>query len=191
MRVALPLLVVASTIAVAAAQTPSPSPQTMAPPAGAPPAGGPPGAGPAGGPSASPPAWAAENERYIAEVTKAIAGKEDKPAKDVFKNVQMLGEIPAGRVLRTMQAFTRSLGVACTKCHVAGEWDKDDKDDKNVTRDMMKMTRAINDDYIKKIAAIQEDHPNVTCAMCHRGQAKAGSEMRPPGPPGAGGPPRN
>jgi uncharacterized protein (DUF849 family) len=87
-----------------------------------------------------------------------------------------------------MQSFTRSLGVACTHCHVAEEWDSDSKDDKEVTRDMMKMTRAINDDYIKPIKAIAEDKPNVTCAMCHRGQAKAASDMRPAGPSG---PPRN
>src|SRR5689334_1327402 len=105
MRVALPLLVVASTIAVAAAQTPSPSPQTAAPPAGVPPAAGPPAAGPSG----APPAWAADNERYLAELQKAIAGKEDKPAKEVFKNLKILGDAPAGRIPRTMQAFTRSL----------------------------------------------------------------------------------
>ena len=197
MRVALPLLVVASTIAVAAAQTPSPSPQPVAPAAGGPPAGGPPAGPPGAGPGApaSPPAWAAENEQYVAEVQKAIAGKEDKPAKEVFKNVQMLGDVPAARLLRTMQGFARSLGVACTKCHVAGEWDSDQKDDKGVTRDMMKMTRAINDDYVKKIAAIQDDHPNVGCAMCHRGQAKASADMRPPGPPpgapASPAPPRN
>src|SRR4029077_1547570 len=129
-------------------------------------------------------AWAAENERYLAELQKALAGKEDKPAKEVFKNLKMLGDLPAARIPRTMQGFTRSLGVACTHCHVAGEWDSDSKDDKDVTRDMMKMTRAINDDYIKPIKAIADKKPMVTCAMCHRGQAKAGSDTRPPGAPG-------
>ena len=174
MRVALPLLVIASSVAVAAAQSPSPSPMPSGPPA----------APAAMGPSGSPPAWAAENERYLAELQKALAGKEDKPAKEVFKNLKMLGDLPAARIPRTMQAFTRSLGVACTHCHVAGEWDSDSKDDKDVTRDMMKMTRAINDDYIKPIKAIADDKPNVTCMMCHRGQAKAGSDTRPPGAPG-------
>ncbi|PYQ47986.1 MAG: c-type cytochrome [Acidobacteria bacterium] len=172
MRMALPLLVAAASIAVASAQTPSPSPMPSGPPA----------APAAAGPSGSPPPYAADNERHLAEVQKAIAGKEDKPAKEVFKNVLLLGDLPAGRVPRTMQGFTRSLGVACTHCHVAGDWDSEDKDDKQVTRDMMKMTKAINDDYIKPIKAIAEDRPNVTCFMCHRGQAKAGADLRPPGP---------
>jgi hypothetical protein len=173
MRVALPLLVIASSIAVAAAQSPSPSPMPAVPPA----------APAAGGPSGSPPPYAAENDRHVAEVQKAIAGKEDKPAKEVFKNVKILGDVPAARLLRTMQGFTRSLGVACTHCHVAGDWDSEDKDDKQVARDMMKMTRAINEEYIKPIKSIAEDKPNVNCFMCHRGQAKAGADLRPPGPP--------
>jgi hypothetical protein len=171
MRLALPLALLVASAAVAGAQAPSPAPS------GAPGAG--PG-GPAGAPpSGSPPPYAAENERYIADVQKAIKGKEDMPAKEVFKNVQMLGDVPAARLLRTMQAFTRSIGVACTKCHVADHFDSDDKDEKGVTRDMMKMTRAINDDYLKKIKALEEDKPNVNCFTCHRGQAHPGAEQRP------------
>ena len=94
----------------------------------------------------------------------------------------MLGDLPAARLLRTMQTFTRAIGVACTKCHVAGQWDSDEKDDKGVTRDMMKLTRTINDD-LKKIAALADDKPSVNCNTCHRGQAKPGAELRPAAPP--------
>ena len=82
-----------------------------------------------------------------------------------------------------MQAFSRSLGVSCTHCHVADQWDSEDKEEKQVTRDMMAMTRAINDDYIKKIKALEKDKPNVGCMLCHRGKAHAGEDLRPPGPP--------
>jgi Photosynthetic reaction centre cytochrome C subunit len=175
------VLVVASSIAgaVAAAQAPS-QPPGFSPAPAASPATAP---APAASPSGSPPPYAAENEKYIAAVTAAIKGKEELPAKEVFKNVQLLGDVPAARLLRTMQGFTRSIGVACTKCHVADHWDSDDKEEKGVTRDMVKMTRAINEDYLKKIQALAEDKPNVNCFTCHRGQAHPGAELRPPTTP--------
>lgn len=165
MRLAVSLFLLAASATVAAAQSPAP--------AGAPPSG-------------SPPPYAAEVERYIAEVQAAIKGKEDLPAKDVFKNVLILGDVPAARLLRTMQGFTRSIGVSCTKCHVPDHWDSDEKDDKGVTRDMMKMTRAINEDYLKKIKALEDDKPNVNCNTCHRGQAHPGAELRPAAAPPKG-----
>jgi hypothetical protein len=175
MRLAVSLVLLAATATVAAAQSPRPS-SSPAPAAS-------PAAGPAGvPPSGNPPSYAADNERYIAEVQAAIKGREEAPAKEVFKNVQMLGDLPAARLLRTMQTFTRAIGVACTKCHVAGQWDSDEKDDKGVTRDMMKLTRTINED-LKKIAALADDKPTVNCNTCHRGQAKPGAELRPAAPP--------
>ena len=32
------------------------------------------------------------------------------------------------------------------------------------------MTRAINEDYINKIKALEKDKPNVSCMLCHRGR---------------------
>ena len=85
--------------------------------------------------------------------------------------------------LRTMQGFTRSLGTKCTHCHVADHWDSEDKEEKQVTRDMMAMTRAINEDYLKKIKALEQDKPSANCFLCHRGHAHAGEELRPPASP--------
>jgi len=118
-----------------------------------------------------------------ASIYSHIKGKEDLPAKEVFKNVKTLTDVPATRLLRTMQAFTRSLGVSCTHCHVAEQWDSEEKEEKQVTRDMMAMTRAINDDYLKKIKALEDDKPSVNCFLCHRGHAHAGEELRPPASP--------
>jgi photosynthetic reaction center cytochrome c subunit len=167
MRLAFPLLLLVSSVAVAAqAQSPSPSAAPAASPAGA-------------APSVSPPPYAAEVDRYLADLQRAIKGKEDLPAKEVFKNVQILGDVPAARLLRTMQSFTRALGVSCTKCHVPEHFESEDKDDKEVTRDMMKMTRAITEEYLRKIKALADDKPSVNCFTCHRGQAKPGAELRP------------
>ena len=125
-----------------------------------------------------------ERERYVAEVRRSIAGKETLPASQVFRNVKTMGELPAGRLLAVMNVgYGKSLGVSCTHCHVAEHWDSEDKEEKQVARDMMAMTRAINEDYVKKIKALEKDKPNVSCMLCHRGRAHAGEELRPPGPP--------
>ena len=39
----------------------------------------------------------------LAELRKAIAGKEQAPAETVFKNIQLFKGMPAGRVLRIME----------------------------------------------------------------------------------------
>ena len=42
-------------------------------------------------------------EQAVAEIKAAIAGKENQPAEQVFKNIQMFKGMPAGRVLAVMQ----------------------------------------------------------------------------------------
>jgi len=80
----------------------------------------------------------------VAEIRKRIAGQEEKPAEQVFKNIQVLKGVPAGRILNVMGAYSRSLGVRCDFCHVVGEWEKDDKEMKQAARDMARMTTGIN-----------------------------------------------
>jgi hypothetical protein len=119
----------------------------------------------------------------IEELEKSIAGREKEPSGTVFKNVQILKQVPAGQLLDIMRmGFSRSLGVRCSKCHIMGQWEKDDKDDKQVARDMMKMTSTINNDLLKNIKNLMSDKPEVTCATCHRGQEKPATTME--GAPG-------
>src|SRR5262245_41228421 len=64
----------------------------------------------------------------LENLRKAIAGQENKPAEQVFKNIQILKGMPAARILRIMElGYARSLGVNCTHCHVADAWEKEDK----------------------------------------------------------------
>ena len=113
------------------------------------------------------------NEAVLAELRKHIAGKENEPAETVFKNIQLLKGVPAGRLLNLMNiAYSRSLGVACTHCHVAGEWEREDKPQKQITREMAKMVRAINTDHLKTIKNLQGPDPVINCTTCHRGQVK-------------------
>ena len=121
----------------------------------------------------SPAANTFDQAAALAELRKSIAGKEEAPAETVFKNIQLLKGIPAGRVLRIMElGYARSLGVNCTHCHIPGAWEKDDKPTKQVARDMAAMMRAINMQHLKEIKNLKSESPTVNCTTCHRGQTK-------------------
>ncbi len=106
----------------------------------------------------------------IAEVMKSIAGRENEPAGKVFKNVLLHKDMPAKDFLKKMdEEYGRGVGSVCSNCHVPGEWDKDDKKNKTITRDMEKMTRVINEAHLAKQKDLDEDYPKATCVLCHRG----------------------
>ena len=114
-----------------------------------------------------------ERERYVAEVRQQIAGKETLPAPQVFKNIKMLTDVPAGRLLTIMNlGYGKSLGVSCTHCHVAGQWDKEDKTQKQTARDMSRMAATINNELLKNIPNLKGPNAIVNCTTCHRGQLK-------------------
>jgi hypothetical protein len=81
--------------------------------------------------------------------------------------------IPAGNLLKIMQGgFSRSLGTSCAHCHVVGQWEKEDKPTKQITRDMWNMDHAVVSDYLKKMDGLKDRNPMVNCTTCHRGQLK-------------------
>lgn len=117
-------------------------------------------------------------EQTLAELRKKIAGQKDKPAEEVFKNIQLLKGIPAGRLLAIMEiGYGKSLGVDCTHCHEVDQWEKDDKPTKQITREMALMARAINNEYLKKIKNLRSENPGINCTTCHRGQTKPALNM--------------
>ncbi|HYV03204.1 MAG TPA: c-type cytochrome, partial [Blastocatellia bacterium] len=112
-------------------------------------------------------------EQAIAQLKAQISGKEQQPAEQVFKNIQLLKGVPAGRLLAIMEiGYSKSLGVNCTHCHVPGEWEKEEKPTKQITRDMSAMAKAINTEYLKTIKNLKSPNPVVNCTTCHRGQVK-------------------
>ncbi len=106
-------------------------------------------------------------------------------AKDVFKNVQVLGDLGVNELTRTMLAITAWLGPkeGCNYCHVPEDLSLDTKYTKVVARRMLQMTRHINNDWQPHVAAT-----GVTCYTCHRGQpVPAQVWFSDPGPRRAGG----
>lgn len=84
-----------------------------------------------------------------------------------FKNIQVLTDLkdePVSQLYSAMQFMAGSLSVSCNYCHVSqhGPFDSDAKKTKQIAREMIKMTRAINTESF-------EGRQVVTCNTCHQG----------------------
>jgi Photosynthetic reaction centre cytochrome C subunit len=158
------LSVLVLTLACATAAPPRPAP------AAAPPAATPVAAPRPGGIPPNPNQEA--NDQVAKAVLERIAGRENEPAEQVFKNIQSMKGMPAGRLVRVMNmGYSRALGVACTHCHFGQDYSSDEKRPKRAAREMMAMNKMINE----RLRSLQnlEGKPEenfVNCTTCHRGQ---------------------
>jgi hypothetical protein len=92
------------------------------------------------------------------------------------KNLKVLPKGTGGDNLKAiMQGWNKALGVKCNHCHVSkegapfSEWDfvADTKGEKNMAREMVKMTTDLNKKYMTK--KFKTEHM-ISCATCHRGE---------------------
>jgi len=101
-------------------------------------------------------------------------GMNQKP-----KNLKVLSQdMTREQVTAIMRGFTGALGVRCTHCHVGQEGNpqsmdfaSDDKDEKLTAREMLKMVRTINADYVS-MASGNDAKADVRCETCHRGRTE-------------------
>jgi hypothetical protein len=89
---------------------------------------------------------------------------------DEFVNLQLLPQdISKDELVATMSGWAEDLGVRCGHCHVGPDdlqgmdFATDEREAKEVTREMLVLTRAINHDYLKDPQAGED----VTCHTCH------------------------
>ena len=101
-----------------------------------------------------------------------------------FKNLQVLpSNIKHDDLIATMRGFARALGTRCDHCHVENppgskerfNYASDAKKEKNIARTMLRMTQAVNAEYLAKV---NPHGQNVTCITCHQGHT-----VPPPPPP--------
>ena len=106
------------------------------------------------------------------------ASKPSPPKKEEgFKNLQVLPkDISEDSLDHIMDNFKAALGVRCDFCHVRNEAKKefdyasDVKNEKNIARQMMRMTTDINVNYFNFESSTKPDTINVIrCETCHRG----------------------
>lgn len=88
------------------------------------------------------------------------------PASQVYKNVQVLGNVSSGAFTRLMVSMTSWVAPqqGCNYCHVAGNFASDAKYTKVIARRMLQMTIAVNTKYTDHVGNV-----GVTCYTCHRG----------------------
>ena len=88
------------------------------------------------------------------------------------KNLQILPkDISKDDLKKTMDGFAEQLGVKCTFCHVAEQFEKDDRPHK---ADARRMLRLVNDMKAKKADYFgpRMKEAIITCGLCHRGKAE-------------------
>lgn len=178
----------------AAAKPSAPAPAAGAPPAvaaapAAPGAAAPGAAAPGGGRRRPPPNPVVQDSirrAVVDSILKTIAGRENQPAGEVFKNVKYLKTMPAREFLKQMdENYGRGLGWTCGACHIAGKFDVDERKNKRIARQMQEMTGQVNE-QLAKVKELNEDYEQVTCVMCHKGTNEPKGTMAvPPVPPGA------
>jgi len=98
----------------------------------------------------------------------------ERPSPEVFANVQVFDDVPAGKLLPIMSRFTEWVGVSCAHCHVEGRWSSDENAAKRRARQMLVMTSDVARLFYKGSSP-------VGCATCHRGSnrpARAPADLR-------------
>ena len=97
----------------------------------------------------------------------------DDLAKDIYENVQVLGDLTDGNFTRLMLAMTEWVAPeeGCAYCHAnadEGEFADDDAYTKVVSRRMIEVTQNINENWEGHVNGVAE--VGVNCYTCHRGE---------------------
>jgi hypothetical protein len=128
--------------------------------------------------SASPQSAEPKENPFVTEILASLGTNAKKPAGEVFRNVQLMKDVPADRFLRMMDiGYRQSLGVSCDYCHVEDRWEADEKRPKRAAREMILMVRMIND-HLGMMEEINAIEAAVNCTTCHRGYVKPALQMR-------------
>jgi hypothetical protein len=120
-----------------------------------------------------------DEAKALADLRKEIAGKENEPAGKVFMDIDVMQGVTAGKLLAIMEkGYARSLGVSCDHCHVPGQWESNEKKEKEAARGMIRMNATINNELLPKVRGLDTDHkPLVNCTTCHRGQVRPALQL--------------
>lgn len=103
------------------------------------------------------------------------------PWEKPVQNLQVLPDtISSDELRKQMVGFAQSLGVRCWYCHDDSKGRKlseidfaaDTKPEKEIAREMIRMSQTINIEHIAKVKNINPAADNVACMTCHRGYKK-------------------
>jgi hypothetical protein len=108
--------------------------------------------------------------------------RKPKTAAQLYKNIKVLQDLPADRLIPVMFEWNTALGVECDYCHVISAtntgYEKEDKPAHEEARQMVLMTGDVN-------ANQKSLHGKATCYMCHHGRIHPDQAPPKPMPSGA------
>lgn len=123
---------------------------------------------------------------FILMIGVAATTAEGKKPKNNLKVLPK--DISHDELGKIMKGFNVSLGVKCNHCHApsktdAGKLDfsSDEKPEKDVARNMMRMTAKINKKYFNHGG--DQQPAAITCITCHNGKTHPDSKIILPPPP--------
>jgi len=116
-----------------------------------------------------------DRAKYTALISESIRGREQVTVDSVFANLKVLGGFPAENLVFAMNAWSRGLGVSCGHFHNTNNFASDEKDKKEIARQMVEMGNTISD-KLKTIKGLSTK-PVVNCITCHRGELKPAFRM--------------
>jgi hypothetical protein len=116
----------------------------------------------------------------IAIVSLVVLGvAASRPPAGEHKNLKVLPKnISHDDLDKIMDQWKNALGVKCNFCHAAQkdnprkmDFPSDEKPEKNIAREMYKMTGRINKKFFKYKQSAENPLPPVGCVTCHHGNA--------------------
>jgi hypothetical protein len=116
----------------------------------------------------------------ICSVTSSPAGPQRE-----FKNLKVLPRNVSSKTLQSIMIdeFEDGLGVACSFCHAEQkgshklDYASDAKPEKEIARNMMRMTLKLNGKYFQvHRPGLGDPGLVVTCATCHQGKPRPGED---------------
>lgn len=126
----------------------------------------------------------------IGIITVGISAIKPKPNPVVageYKNLKVLPPNISSKALTKIMVdgFEDELGVSCNFCHVENkethqpDYASDEKPEKEIARNMMRMTIGINEKYFElSHPMIGDSLLAVTCGTCHHGQPQPEESSR-------------
>jgi hypothetical protein len=113
-------------------------------------------------------------------IVLSAATNKSKPPDNGYKNLQVLPKDISEAMMNKIMLgeFSDGLGVSCGFCHAPNkegdglDYVSDAKPEKQIARQMLRMTLGINHEYFK-IDSPMLATPNIviTCNTCHKGQS--------------------
>ena len=102
----------------------------------------------------------------------AVLAQAPTPSIVEGPNVKVLTGLFAQQFQEEMNLMVQGLGVSCNTCHVRNNFASEEKPEKLKARQMLEMTRAINQQFFPDYKPKEGESVlgKVTCYTCHKGE---------------------